>query len=139
MSNSEDAQKRIMKNTIMLYIRMIVLMAVSLFTSRVILQTLGVDDFGVRAEVKSFIMNTSVVDPVRLKTRHIRKQTEGEEIIGVGIEIVERHPYAVVCKCSLNTSSKSCCRFPLQLGVTDIAHGNTSEGVEHLTSLEVSS
>ena len=61
MSNSEDAQKRIMKNTIMLYIRMIVLMAVSLFTSRVILQTLGVDDFGVFNIVGGVVISLSFI------------------------------------------------------------------------------
>lgn len=45
-SNSSD-NKRIAKNTVMLYIRMFFTMAVSLFTSRVILQTLGVTDYGI--------------------------------------------------------------------------------------------
>lgn len=39
--------KRIAKNTLYLYVRMAVLMAVSLFTSRVILDKLGVEDFGI--------------------------------------------------------------------------------------------
>lgn len=39
--------KRIAKNTIFLYIRMLVVMCVTLFTSRVILQALGVVDFGI--------------------------------------------------------------------------------------------
>lgn len=39
--------KRIAKNTIMLYIRMIFMMVVSLYTSRVILAVLGVEDYGV--------------------------------------------------------------------------------------------
>ena len=38
--------KRIAKNTLMLYIRMLLIMVVSLYTSRVILQALGVEDFG---------------------------------------------------------------------------------------------
>lgn len=48
MSQDTSANnKRIAKNTMFLYFRMIITMAVSLFTSRVILQTLGVDDFGI--------------------------------------------------------------------------------------------
>lgn len=39
--------KRIAKNTFMLYIRMFVLMIISLFTSRVILQSLGITDYGI--------------------------------------------------------------------------------------------
>lgn len=43
MSNN----KRIAKNTIFLYIRMLVLMLVSLYTSRVVLAALGVEDYGI--------------------------------------------------------------------------------------------
>lgn len=39
--------RRIAKNTLALYVRMGVTMLVSLFTSRVVLQTLGVEDFGI--------------------------------------------------------------------------------------------
>lgn len=46
-TNNKEANKRIAKNTLMLYIRMFFTMAVSLFTSRVILQTLGVTDYGI--------------------------------------------------------------------------------------------
>ena len=47
MPTSSENNKRIAKNTLMLYIRMFFTMAVSLFTSRVILQTLGVTDYGI--------------------------------------------------------------------------------------------
>lgn len=39
--------KRIAKNTLFLYIRMAVLMIVTLFTSRIVLDKLGVEDFGI--------------------------------------------------------------------------------------------
>lgn len=39
--------KRVAKNTLMLYVRMLISMAVSLYTSRVVLATLGVDDYGI--------------------------------------------------------------------------------------------
>lgn len=39
--------KRIAKNTLLLYLRMILLMAVTLYTSRVVLAELGVDDYGI--------------------------------------------------------------------------------------------
>ncbi|NDV83250.1 hypothetical protein [Bacteroides sp. 51] len=38
---------RIAKNTLMLYIRMVLVMLVSLYTSRIILEVLGVEDFGI--------------------------------------------------------------------------------------------
>lgn len=39
--------KRIAKNTLLLYFRMLLTMAVSLYTSRVVLNTLGIDDYGI--------------------------------------------------------------------------------------------
>jgi len=47
--------KRIAKNTVMLYIRMVLMMAVTLYTSRVILQVLGVDDYGIYNLVAGFV------------------------------------------------------------------------------------
>lgn len=47
MDNKSSQNKRIAKNTIYLYIRMFFAMAVSLYTSRVVLDVLGVIDYGV--------------------------------------------------------------------------------------------
>ena len=47
MSNNSVNNKRIAKNTLLLYVRMFFVMAVTLFTSRVVLATLGVTDFGI--------------------------------------------------------------------------------------------
>ena len=47
MSDKTLNNKRIAKNTIFLYFRMIFIMVVSLFTSRVVLNTLGVEDYGI--------------------------------------------------------------------------------------------
>lgn len=41
-----DNNYRIAKNTLLLYFRMFFIMAVSLYTSRVVLKTLGEEDFG---------------------------------------------------------------------------------------------
>lgn len=46
-NTSQSNNKRIAKNTMMLYIRMFISMAVSLYSSRVILQTVGVEDYGI--------------------------------------------------------------------------------------------
>ena len=46
-ANTSANNKRIAKNTAFLYLRMFISMAVSLYTSRIVLQTLGVEDFGV--------------------------------------------------------------------------------------------
>lgn len=44
---SSENTRRIAKNTAMLYIRMLLIMGVTLYTSRVILNVLGVEDFGI--------------------------------------------------------------------------------------------
>lgn len=43
----DSSNKTIAKNTIVLYLRMIVTMIISLYTSRVVLRVLGVEDFGI--------------------------------------------------------------------------------------------
>lgn len=55
MSDTSANNKRIAKNTLMLYIRMLFTMAVSLFTSRVVLQNLGVEDYGIQNVVGGVI------------------------------------------------------------------------------------
>lgn len=45
--DSQSNNKRIVKNTLMLYVRMFFIMIVTLYTSRVVLNVLGVDDFGI--------------------------------------------------------------------------------------------
>ena len=47
MTENTSNNKRIAKNTMFLYFRMMITMIISLYTSRVILQVLGVDDFGI--------------------------------------------------------------------------------------------
>ena len=45
--DSQVNNQRIAKNTLLLYFRMLLMMAVQLYTSRVVLNTLGVDDYGI--------------------------------------------------------------------------------------------
>lgn len=54
MSNTSD-NKRIAKNSILLYIRMFIMVIISLYTSRVVLKTLGVEDFGINNVVGGVI------------------------------------------------------------------------------------
>ena len=46
MENLSANNKRIAKNTLLLYVRMLFIMAVQLYKSRVVLNTLGVVDYG---------------------------------------------------------------------------------------------
>ena len=47
MTNSSENNKRIAKNTLLLYFRMLLIILVGLYTSRVVLNTLGVSDYGI--------------------------------------------------------------------------------------------
>jgi O-antigen/teichoic acid export membrane protein len=60
MENIAD-NKRIAKNTVLLYIRTIVIMVVSLYTSRVVLAALGVDDYGIFNAVGGVVAMFSVI------------------------------------------------------------------------------
>lgn len=45
--DSSQNNKRIAKNTLLLYVRMLFTMAVSLYTSRIVLDVLGIEDYGI--------------------------------------------------------------------------------------------
>ena len=60
MNNSAN-NKRIAKNTLMLYIRMALLMLVTLYTSRVILNALGVEDYGIYSVVGGFVTMFAII------------------------------------------------------------------------------
>ena len=69
MSNAQS-NRRITKNTLFLYLRMALVLVVSLFTSRVLLQALGVEDYGIYNVVCGFVsmfsfLNTSMSNGVQ--------------------------------------------------------------------------
>ena len=61
MTNNSVNNKRIAKNTLLLYFRMLLLMAVSLYTSRVILNALGAEDFGIYNVVGGLVTMFSII------------------------------------------------------------------------------
>ena len=61
MSTTSENNKRIAKNTLMLYFRMIFLMLVSLYTSRVVLNALGVEDYGIYNVVGGVVAMFSLI------------------------------------------------------------------------------
>lgn len=63
MSNqtSDNNNKRIAKNTAMLYVRMLITMVVGIYTSRVILDALGEIDYGIYNVVGGFVTVFSIV------------------------------------------------------------------------------
>ena len=58
---SSSSNKRLAKNTFLLYVRTLIVMGISLFTSRVILSSLGVNDFGTYNVIGGFVAMFSLV------------------------------------------------------------------------------
>lgn len=58
---SSESNKRLAKNTVILYLRMFLIMAIGLYTSRVVLRVLGVEDFGVYNAVGGFVAMFSLL------------------------------------------------------------------------------
>ena len=56
-----SSHKRIAKNTVFLYFRMMITMIVGLFTSRVVLNTLGVEDYGINNVAGGLISFLSII------------------------------------------------------------------------------
>ena len=56
LNNTNTSNIRIAKNTVMLYIRMLVMMVVTLITSRIYLRTLGETDFGIQNIVSGIVL-----------------------------------------------------------------------------------
>lgn len=61
MSKDTTRNKTIAKNTAMLYIRMLVTMAIGLYTSRVVLEQLGVDDYGIYNVIGGIVAMFSII------------------------------------------------------------------------------
>lgn len=61
MKDQTSKSKRIAKNTLLLYFRMLFLMFINLYASRVILEALGVEDYGVYNVVGGFVAMFSII------------------------------------------------------------------------------
>lgn len=60
----EENNKRIFKNTAYLYVRQLVIMGLSFFTTRIVLEKLGADDFGVNNVVAGFVSMFTLVNSI---------------------------------------------------------------------------
>lgn len=61
MDSHTEKTERIAKNTLMLYVRMLFSMLVSLYTSRIVLNTLGVEDYGIYNVVGGVVAMFSMI------------------------------------------------------------------------------
>lgn len=55
MTDNQSNNKKIAKNTIVLYFRMMIILAINLYISRAVLNTMGTDDFGIYNVVGGFV------------------------------------------------------------------------------------
>mgnify|MGYP000550274676 CR=1 FL=1 len=56
-----SSNKRVAKNTLLLYIRTFVILIVNLYTSRIVLEVLGVEDYGIYNIVGGMVVMFSVI------------------------------------------------------------------------------
>lgn len=102
--NHSGDQKLIAKNTVMLYIRMAIMMVITLYTSRVVLDVLGVDDFGIYSIVggvvvsMQFISNTLASSLQRFFSYELGLGNNGspQKIYSIGINIILVYVIVVV-------------------------------------------
>ena len=92
MSNS-TSNKRIVKNTLFLYIRSAIILFVSLYTSRILLSALGQSDFGLNNVVAGFVtlfsfLNASMINSIQ---RYLSNALGKDDL----------HLYHSVFRCSL--------------------------------------
>lgn len=70
MSDNSSNNKRIAVNTVLLYIRMVIIMFIGLYTSRIVLDALGVEDYGIYNLVGGFVTMFSVVRAGLVSSTH---------------------------------------------------------------------
>lgn len=86
MGDNRGKNSRIARNTLFLYVRMFFAMVVALYTSRVLLRTLGVVDFGVNNVVAGFVtmfsfLNSSLTGAIQ-RYYNFEKSIHGSEGVG---------------------------------------------------------
>ena len=85
MPDNTSNNKRIAKNTLFLYFRMILVLVVSLYTTRVVLNALGVVDYGINNVVAGFVsmfafLNTSMSNGIQ-RFYNFKLGKDGEEAL----------------------------------------------------------
>ena len=82
-NNPSVNNKRIAKNTLALYFRMLFSMLVSLYTSRVVLNTLGVEDYGINNVVGGIVFMLSFLNSA------MSSSTQLLCLVGTGEDIID--------------------------------------------------
>ena len=100
MDNSAiSSNKRIAKNTLMLYLRMFLTMIVGFFTSRIVLQALGVNDYGI------FNLVGGIVVLINVLTSSLSSTTSRFLSFEMGVADKERAENTSMAECRAATST----------------------------------
>ena len=94
MVKSSESNKRIAKNTAFLYVRMIFVLLVSLYSTRAILNALGVVDYGIYNVVAGFVsmfafLNSSMTNTVQRFFNYEKGRSDNENINRVYITSIQ--------------------------------------------------
>lgn len=95
-----SASKSIAKNTLFLYVRMFFILAVSLYTSRVILQYLGVEDFGLYNLVAGVVVLFSFLNGAMTAAtqRFINFEKASDDVIKINhVFCISMNIYFLIC------------------------------------------
>ena len=84
-ATNTSKNSRIARNTLFLYLRMFLVLVVSLFTTRVVLRALGVEDYGIQNVVSGFVsmfafLNTSMSNGIQ-RFYNFKLGKEGEQAL----------------------------------------------------------
>lgn len=97
----ESNSQRIIKNTGFLFVRMLLVLVVGLYTSRVVLRTLGFEDFGIYNVVGSVVLMMAFLRNAltNATSRYLTYELGAEQKNGVGTGDGLRHVYAMAIHC----------------------------------------
>lgn len=93
MHSISENNKRIAKNTLFLYVRMLLIMGVTLYTSRVVLQMLGVEDYGIYNVVGGIVVLFTFVNNAMVTSTQRFLNYE------LGRGDLDDNPTRVLCQC----------------------------------------
>lgn len=109
LNNTAENNKRIAKNSLLLTFRLIITMCISLYTSRVVLRTLGIEDYGIYNVVGGFVaIFSSLTDSLsRAFSRYMTVATtkdniiEQKQVFSATVNILSIVSLLVFCICEL--------------------------------------
>ena len=103
------------------------------------LPVLQSQQLGGEAHVEAFVLQLTTVVPVHVKTAEEAQRLAGEQVVGVGTEVVDAERQAVVQQVGLKAYVEATGGLPLDFIVANAVERQTRDGVQELRSAEVAS